>query len=107
FQKSLPAGQVVANTCGGRFVVQAFRPSVGRYENHRAGTTLEPGVKRVITGVPRPVAVDVDGEVGVWPPGQYWAVPGRGGGCTESRIGRRHRLRDVPPHEQMGLLVAS
>src|SRR5439155_12230086 len=49
---------------------------------------------------------DVDGEVGVGPSGQYRAVPGSGGGCTQSRIGRRQRLRDVPPQEQIGPLVA-
>ena len=105
-QKSLPAGDIVANAGGSGFVVDTLGPGIDRREDHAVGAMLDLGVKRIVAGVPGPIAVDVDAEVGVGPASQHWAVTGIGGRCTASGIGRQQGLGNVPPHQQVGPLIA-
>src|SRR2546428_651588 len=55
-QKSLPAGDIVANAGGSGFVVDTLGPGIDRREDHAVGAMLDLGIKRIVAGVPGPIA---------------------------------------------------
>src|SRR5262245_62885538 len=100
-QESLPTRDVVPDAGGGGFVIYALGPGIDHREEHGIAAMLNFVVECVIAGIPRPVAVYVNAEVGEWLSGSDQTVTGGRRGGAECGIDRRPGLRNVATHQQM------